>query len=45
MKMRFYVVKGDIKSGLDFANKLNTWPSYLITNSGKQLKYEKVIPD
>ena len=45
MKMRFYVVKGDIKSGLNFANKLNTWPSYLVNNSGKQLKYEKVIPD
>jgi len=45
MKMRFYVVKGDLKSGLNFANKLNTWPSYLVTNSGKQLKFERVIPE
>lgn len=45
MKMKFYVVKGNVNAGLDFANKLNTWPCYNLTILDKKLKYEKVIPE
>jgi hypothetical protein len=45
MKMKFYVVKGNVNAGLEFANKLNTWPSYFLKIVDKQLKYEKVIPE
>lgn len=44
MKMRFYVVKGDLKSGLAFANKLNTWPSFVFKFEDKKPKYEKIVP-
>ena len=44
MKMRFYVVKGDLNTGLAFANKLNTWPSFVVKYEGKKLKYEKIVP-
>jgi hypothetical protein len=44
MKMRFYVVKGNVNAGLEFANKLNTWPSYYLRIVDNQLKYEKVVP-
>lgn len=45
MNMRFYLVKGDASKGLNFANKLNTWPSYLVQNRAKNLDYEKITPD
>ena len=45
MKMRFYIVKGDKEAGLAFANKLNTWPSYLLKVEGKKVNYEKVVPE
>ena len=44
MKMRFYVVKGDVNAGLRFANGLNTWPTYYLKIVDKQLKYERVVP-
>ncbi len=44
MKMRFYVVKGDVNAGLKFANSLNTWPTYYLKIVDKQLKYERVVP-
>jgi len=45
MNMRFYVVKGDVKSGLELANKLNTWPSYLVTFSKTGINYSKMMPE
>lgn len=45
MKMRFYIVKGDLNDGLAFANKLNTWPSWHLKIVDKQVKFEKVIPE
>ncbi len=45
MKMRFYVVRGEMNAGLEFANKLNTWPSYLLKIINNKVKYEKVIPE
>lgn len=44
MKMRFYLVKGDVNSGLNFANALNTWPSYEVKMTNKQLSFKKVNP-
>ncbi len=44
MKMRFYVVKGDLQSGLIFANKLNTWPSFVFKFDDTKPKYEKIVP-
>ena len=45
MKMRFYIVKGDVNAGLAFANKLNTWPSFYLKIVNKQVKYDKVVPE
>jgi len=45
MNMRFYVVKGDAKSGLKLANKLNTWPSYLVTFEKDGISYSKLMPE
>lgn len=45
LKMKFYVVKGDVNAGLAFANKLNTWPSYYLKIVDKQVKYDKVVPE
>ena len=28
--MHFYLLKGGVNDGLEFANKLNTWPSYTV---------------
>jgi len=44
MNMRFYLLKGSVKDGLDFANKLNTWPSYLIRNANGKINFEKINP-
>ena len=45
MNMRFYLLKGSINDGLEFANKLNTWPSYTITFSKSGITYSKVMPE
>ena len=45
MNMRFYLIKGDKNKGLEFANHLNTWPSFLVTKSDNQLTYQKVEPE
>jgi len=45
MNMRFYVLKGDKNEGLEFANHLNTWPSYLVNLSNGKINFEQVIPD
>ena len=45
MNMRFYLVKGGVKEGLEFANKLNTWPSYNVTFSRNEISYSKVMPE
>lgn len=45
MKMRFYIVKGDVNDGLKLGNELNTWPSFRITKKDNQLTYEKIMPE
>ena len=45
MNMRFYLVKGGAKEGLEFANKLNTWPSYNVTFSKSGISYSKLMPE
>ncbi len=44
MNMHFYLKKGDLETGLAFANHLNTWPSYLVHISREGIVYEKIIP-
>ncbi len=44
MNMRFYVIKGSKEKGLDFANQLNTWPSYQLTKSDNKFDIEKIVP-
>lgn len=44
MKMRFYIVKGDVRDGLKLGNELNTWPSFRITKKGGELTYKKIMP-
>jgi hypothetical protein len=45
MNMRFYLLKGNVDEGLALANKLNTWPSYLVTFSSAGISYTKLIPE
>jgi len=45
MNMRFYLLKGTVNEGLEFANKLNTWPSYNVTFSKSGISYAKVMPE
>lgn len=44
MNMRFYLVKGDKTEGLNFANALNTWPSYEVKVEAQKLQYKQIIP-
>jgi len=44
MNMRFYLVKGDKTEGLNFANALNTWPSYEVKIENNKLQYKQIIP-
>nr|WP_321486014.1 hypothetical protein [uncultured Draconibacterium sp.] len=44
MNMRFYLVKGDKTEGLNFANALNTWPSYAVKIEYNKLQYKQIIP-
>jgi len=44
MNMRFYLVKGDKTDGLDFANALNTWPSYELKIVNGKFQYQQVLP-
>ncbi|MEI6680309.1 MAG: hypothetical protein WCL21_16995 [Mariniphaga sp.] len=43
MNMRFYLLKGSVDEGLALANKLNTWPSYLVTFSSAGISYTKLM--
>ena len=43
MNMRFYLVKGDKTEGLNFANALNTWPSYEVKIENNKLQYKQII--
>ncbi len=45
MKMRFYILKGRPRAGLELANRLNTWPSYMVKKEEGKLKFEKVLPE
>ncbi len=45
MNMRFYVIKGSVKDGLELGNRLNTWPSYSIKNSDDKVSIEKLMPE
>jgi hypothetical protein len=45
MNMRFYLLKGSIDEGLALANKLNTWPSYLVNFSAAGISYTKLMPE
>jgi len=44
MNMRFYVIKGDARTALEFANRLNTRPSYFITFKNDKLIVKQQIP-
>ncbi len=44
MKMRFYILKGKPEAGLELANKLNTWPSYIIENDEGKLEIKQLLP-
>ncbi len=44
MKMRFYVVKGTPQQGHALANRLNTWPSYVVQVKEGRLVPKKVLP-
>jgi len=43
MKMRFYILKGTPKEGLDLANKINTWPSYILSMDHGEINMQKVL--
>jgi hypothetical protein len=45
MHMRFYLVKGPAAKGLDFANRLNTWPSYQVKKGLHGLTFSRIIPE
>jgi hypothetical protein len=45
MNMRFYLLKGGVNDGLELANKLNTWPSYLVSFLKSGITYTKVTPE
>ncbi len=45
MNMRFYLLRGGVNEGLELANKLNTWPSYLVNFSKSGITYKKVMPE
>lgn len=44
MNMRFYLVKGNKTEGLNFANALNTWPSYRLKLNNGKLQYKQIVP-
>ncbi len=45
MKMRFYLLKGNVEEGLSLANKLNTWPTYQVRFSKSGFSSTKVMPE
>jgi hypothetical protein len=45
MNMRFYLVKGDKNKGLEFANSVNTWPSFTVKIENGKLVLEKLMPE
>jgi hypothetical protein len=44
MKMRFYILKGKPEAGLELANKLNTWPSYIVEQDNGKLEIKQLLP-
>ncbi len=44
MTMRFYVLKGSADQGRQFANSLNTWPSYLVRFNKDKVEFSRVTP-
>jgi len=45
MRMRFYIVKGAPGDGHAPANRLNTWPSYLLRVKDGAISATKVLPE
>ena len=45
MRMRFYIVKGAPRQGHALANRLNTWPSYLLRVENGVVSATKVLPE